>query len=118
KLLAPGGLLLLCLANIQYHKAVLMLARGRFDYSPDGLLARESIKFFTAFEAVRLLEQAGLRMIQVQVWSMDDPALYPRDEKDLLHFDGLSVGPLNDGEYHQYLTQQFVAVATPPVTSA
>jgi SAM-dependent methyltransferase len=112
RLLAPGGVLLLCLANIQYYKAVLMLARGRWDYEPEGLLARESIKFFTAFEAVRLIEQAGLRMVQAQVWSMDDPALFPRDEKGLLQFDDLSVGPLSDGEYHQYLTQQFVAIAS------
>lgn len=110
--LAPGGVLLLCAANLQYYKTVLMLAEGRWEYRGPGILDRAHLKFFTAIEIARLVEGAGLHLARLQPWVMDDPVLVPRDASGCLVFGAVTIGPLSDQEHVQYLSQQYLAIVT------
>ena len=59
RLLAPGGLVLVSLPNIQHFSTVKTLLRGDFAYQPSGLLDATHLRFFTHMSFAKLLLDAG-----------------------------------------------------------
>ena len=61
--LAPHGLALISLPNVAHWDVRRDLLAGRFEYQRSGLLDDTHLRFFTHDSARRLIEQAGLRVI-------------------------------------------------------
>lgn len=61
-LVRPGGQVIVSLPNAVNWTVRVMVACGRFDYAPRGLLDDGHLRFFTHASGRRLLEEAGLRI--------------------------------------------------------
>ncbi len=61
--LRPGGAILVVLPNVAFYKTRLMLLRGRWDYTDEGILDRTHLKFFTRKTAEVLIREAGFRVL-------------------------------------------------------
>jgi SAM-dependent methyltransferase len=59
ELLAPDGLVLVSVPNIQHFSVVKNLLRGDFSYQPSGLLDSTHLRFFTHMSFAKLLLDAG-----------------------------------------------------------
>ncbi|MCX7373979.1 MAG: methyltransferase domain-containing protein [Alphaproteobacteria bacterium] len=59
-LLAPEGVALLCLPNLEHWSFAHRLLTGHWDYAPDGLLDRAHLRWFTPSMVEDALRQAGL----------------------------------------------------------
>lgn len=66
-LLAPGGLLIASIPNVQNYRVIWPLLKGRWDYASEGLLDRTHLRFFTRSSAVELMQCSGLRVDRVDV---------------------------------------------------
>jgi ubiquinone/menaquinone biosynthesis C-methylase UbiE len=60
ELLAPGGMVLCSVPNVQHFSVVQQLLRGDFMYQPFGLLDGTHLRFFTAMSFAKLMLDAGL----------------------------------------------------------
>jgi SAM-dependent methyltransferase len=58
-LLAPGGAVLATIPNVAYAPVVWGLARGRWEYSDEGVLDRTHVRFFTQGSMRGLFESSG-----------------------------------------------------------
>lgn len=112
--LAPGGLFLAMVPNMQYHKIVCALAEGRWNYGDSGVWDRRNLRFFTAREIRVLLAGAGLENARVASLVKDDGAEFPRDESGFVQAGRLRIGPLEDPVYPAWLTEYYVALAIRP----
>jgi methionine biosynthesis protein MetW len=63
ELLAPGGRVVASLPNVAHWTGRRALARGRFPRDDHGLFDRTHLRFFTRASARRLVEDAGLRIV-------------------------------------------------------
>jgi glycosyltransferase involved in cell wall biosynthesis len=64
--LAPGGSLLVSLPNTVHWSVRMQMARGKFDYTNKGILDRGHLRLFTYSSALRLFDDAGLRLVSNQ----------------------------------------------------
>jgi 2-polyprenyl-3-methyl-5-hydroxy-6-metoxy-1,4-benzoquinol methylase len=63
QLLAPGGILIASVPNVQHYSVVLsLLFRGKWTYSTAGLLDRTHLRFFTRRTAVEMVTNAGFHV--------------------------------------------------------
>lgn len=67
RFLAPGGKVLISVPNVAVWNVRLSLLFGRFDYTPTGTLDRTHLRFFTRSTLHRLLTEANLRAVMVDV---------------------------------------------------
>lgn len=58
------GHVIVSLPNVASWPIRLQLARGRFDYTPSGILDRTHLRFFTLESATQLLRDAGLEVLR------------------------------------------------------
>ncbi len=110
--LSPNGLMVLTVPNLQYYKTVTGLAEGHWTLAEEGVLAHSHIRFFTAYEAVRLVDAAGLEARGCSALLVDEPAMIPLDAAGCIQSGRVSIGPLNDTEYLAFRTQEYVILAT------
>jgi SAM-dependent methyltransferase len=62
-LLKPGGILIASIPNVRHLRIVLpLLVKGRWEYTPSGLLDKTHLRFFTKRSAIALMECSGLRI--------------------------------------------------------
>jgi 2-polyprenyl-3-methyl-5-hydroxy-6-metoxy-1,4-benzoquinol methylase len=64
--LAPGGSLLVSLPNTVHWSVRMQVARGKFEYTNKGILDRGHLRLFTYATALRLFEDANLRVVSKQ----------------------------------------------------
>ncbi|HPO12800.1 MAG TPA: methyltransferase domain-containing protein [Candidatus Hydrogenedentes bacterium] len=112
RMLSPHGVFVMTVPNLQYYKVVTDLAEGRWVLGEQGVLARAHIRFFTAYEAVRLVDASGLEARGCSALVVDDPAAVPLDTEGCIQVGRIRLGPLNDTEYLAFRTQEYVIVAT------
>ena len=62
-LLAPGGMLLACIPNVEHWSFAARLMQGHWDYAETGLLDRTHLRWFTRQTAERALIEAGLVIV-------------------------------------------------------
>jgi 2-polyprenyl-3-methyl-5-hydroxy-6-metoxy-1,4-benzoquinol methylase len=73
-LLKPGGVMIASIPNVRHLRVVLPLVfRGRWDYTPSGLLDKTHLRFFTKGSAIALLESSGLHVDRVDATGMTGP---------------------------------------------
>lgn len=66
EVLAPGGVVVVSLPNVQHWSVAWGLAKGQFEYTDEGLLDRTHLRFFTRETAIALVEQAGFEVVRVE----------------------------------------------------
>ncbi|AHJ64123.1 SAM-dependent O-methyltransferase [Granulibacter bethesdensis] len=62
-LLAPGGVVIICMPNVEHWSITARLLTGTFDYSDTGLLDRTHLRFFSQAMMERCIRAAGLQPI-------------------------------------------------------
>jgi SAM-dependent methyltransferase len=65
RLLAPDGVVVASIPNVQYFGVVRGLVRGRWDYRERGILDRGHLRFFTLATIRQMFDQAGLHVTHV-----------------------------------------------------
>jgi len=113
--LAPGGLFLAVVPNMQYHKITCTLAGGRWVYGNGGVWDRNNLRFFTAAEIKALLRHAGIGACRVASLVKDEPDAFPRDPLGYARRGALRIGPLNDPAYQAWLTEYYLVMAVKPL---
>ncbi|MBL7646902.1 MAG: methyltransferase domain-containing protein [Candidatus Hydrogenedentes bacterium] len=114
KLLAPGGLFLAAVPNMQYHKIVCALAEGRWDYGERGVWSRDNLRFYTAHELRWLMNRAGVAQCKLASLVADAPGDFPRDEAGYARAGRLRIGPLGDDAYAAWLIEYYLLLAVKP----
>ncbi len=109
--LAPGGLLVATMPNLQHYETVFMLAEGRWDYEEQGATARNHLRFFTAVEILRLFRNGGFTVHKCGALVSDDPAALPKDDEGYVQCGRVKLGPLREEEYRAFLTRQYIVYA-------
>jgi len=69
--LAPDGVFIASIPNVQNYRVLLPLLRGRWEYTAEGLLDRTHLRFFTRASAIELMECSGLavdRVLETGIW--------------------------------------------------
>ncbi len=59
RMLAPGGHLLVSVPNVAQFRIRLMLLRGRWDYTPEGIMDSTHLRWFTLSSLYALVTQCG-----------------------------------------------------------
>jgi SAM-dependent methyltransferase len=113
-IMRPGGLFAASAPNIQYYEHFLMLARGRWQYASQGALAREHIRFFTAYGLVALLQRAGFTSVRCGILDTAAPAAFPLDETGHVRLEDLVVGPMNTDQHKAFLAREYVVLGAKP----
>jgi 2-polyprenyl-3-methyl-5-hydroxy-6-metoxy-1,4-benzoquinol methylase len=89
--LAPGGRIVLSVPNVTHAAVRLELVAGRFQYTETGLLDRTHLHFFDRPALERLIEQAGLHVLDrmrvtaglTETEIAIDPSAYPAETVEL-----------------------------------
>ncbi len=114
KLLAPGGLFIATVPNMQYHKIVCALSEGHWSYGEGGVWGRKNLRFYTAHELRWLMNRAGVAQCKLASLVADDSAAFPRDEAGYVRAGRLHIGPLPDDLYPAWLTEYYLVLAVKP----
>ncbi len=110
--LSPGGLFIITVPNMQYHKTIFMLAEGRWCYGDSGVMARKNLRFYTAYELRWMLQRLGITNARFTSLVKDDEATLPRDENGYVGRGDVCAGPLGDDLYNAWLTEYYLVLAT------
>ena len=110
--LCPGGMLIMTIPNLQYHKTVFMLAEGRWCYGNSGIMARENLRFYTAHEMRWMLQRLGITNARFTSLVSDEEETLPRDGDGCVRRGGVCAGPLSDELYRAWLTEYYLMLAS------
>lgn len=112
--LAPGGLFLAVVPNMQYYKIVATLTEGRWAYGESGVWGKNNLRFYTAHELRWLMNRVGFSQCKLASLVADEPTSFPRDETGSVRMGRLRIGPLDDDTYPAWLTEYYLVVAAKP----
>ncbi len=112
--LSPDGLLLLTAPNLQHFSVVTMLAEGRWTYGGCAALDRRNLRFFTAYELLRLLRETGFDPRKCAAWRIAPEQHWPLDAQGYYRYGRIALGPLNDEEYKAFRCEEYLVLATRP----
>lgn len=112
--LAPGGLFLAVVPNMQYHKIVCALTEGHWFYGESGVWDQKNLRFYTAHELHWLMNRAGVVHCKLASLVADEPAVFPRDGEGMARAGRLRIGPIDEGSYPQWLTEYYLLLAVKP----
>ena len=110
--LSPGGLAVLTVPNVLYHKAVFSLAEGRWCYGESGVFARKNLRFYTAYEIRWILQRMGITNVRFASLVGDGESALPRDEQGFVRRGSIRIGPLSDEQYAAWRTEYYLVLAT------
>ena len=116
RVLAPDGTIVASIPNVRFCQVVSMLAHGRWQYADAGILDRTHLRFFTRTEMIELFEGAGLKVAGIGPLSVLTPTQLERDARGFIHMDKMTYGPVDDAEYRDFLTYQYLLKAVKPHT--
>ena len=109
--LAPNGLVIMTLPNMQYHKAVFMLAEGRWRYGESGVMARKNLRFYTGHEVRWMLQRLGFTNTRMTPLVKDGEDALPRDADGYVRRGDVRAGPLSSEQYAAWLTEYYLVLA-------
>lgn len=115
KRLAPGGLFLAVVPNMQYHKIVCALTEGHWTYGDSGVWDRKNLRFYTAHELRWLMDRAGVSQCKLASLVADAPEAFPLDGDGIAHIGRLRIGPLSQDAYPAWLTEYYLLLAVKQV---
>ena len=91
--LAPKGVMLICMPNVEHWSFVERLLRGTFDYDAQGLFDRTHLRWFTVETTRRALRAAGLHPYDVtpRIFGRPEAAAFVRGLRPALEGLGIDV---------------------------
>jgi 2-polyprenyl-3-methyl-5-hydroxy-6-metoxy-1,4-benzoquinol methylase len=96
--LSPTGTVIVSLPNVSHYTVISGLLRGRFDYTPRGIMDRTHLRFFTKETMEELLHNAGLRVRDFVVNGLQGPR-------------ARVFNTATAGVFRRYLTKQYIMAA-------
>lgn len=111
RFLVPEGAVVASIPNARFCQVVQMLAEGRWKYEDAGILDRTHLRFFTAVEMRVLFREAGYDIVDMLPLTMLQAEQVPRNADGGFTLGRLTVGPLSDAEYQDFLVYQYLVVA-------
>jgi len=110
--LRPGGLAVFAVPNLQHWQCLEMLARGQWNLTESGALARDHLRFFTALELVNLTKRAGLTVQRCAALESDPPEAMPLDADRCYQNGDLTLGPLEPNDHQLFRARTLLLLAT------
>ncbi|GMW03464.1 MAG: hypothetical protein AMXMBFR84_45980 [Candidatus Hydrogenedentota bacterium] len=114
RVLKPGGSICISIPNVRFWQVVEMHANGRWQYEDAGIMDRTHLRFFCAPEIQAMVQNAGLEIDVFRPLSMWPPDQLPRDKDGYLRLNRVTIGPIDDAEYQDFLVYQYGVVAVKP----
>ncbi len=112
--LSEDGLIVISIPNIRFWQQVQMHAEGRWKYEDAGIMDRTHLRFFCKTDLEELVEASGLEVVKLQPLSLWPAERLPRDDNGCIQLGKLTVGPLSDEEYEEFLVYQYMVIAGRP----
>ncbi len=112
--LAPDGVIVISLPNVQYYEVVSMLVSGAWTYMNAGILDSTHLRFFTRQTAVDMIREAGLEVAHIGPLNMQAPEKLPRNPDGSLSLHKLTLHNVTDEERDEFLVYQWVVLACHP----
>ncbi len=112
--LTEDGLVVISIPNIRFFQQVLMHAEGRWKYEDAGIMDRTHLRFFCKADLEELIKDAGLELVKLHPLTMWRAETLPRDERGCLRLGKVTIGPLSDEEYEEFLVYQYLVIAGRP----
>ncbi len=109
RLLAPDGMMVMSIPNLQHISVLGQLMEGRFTYQDEGLLDRTHIHFFTLHEIQEMLKRCGLVPALVQGKRAD--SVYEEGSKGTLRIGRWQIDSLSESEMFNFFVFQYLVVA-------
>lgn len=116
KLLAPDGVMVMSIPNIQHISVLNQLMEGRFTYQAEGLLDRTHLKFFTQLEIEDMLKRVGLALVTMQGKRAD--SVYRDGSSGTLKVGRWQIDNLTEDEMLRFFVFQYLVVAKKDPRSA
>lgn len=108
-LLAPDGMMVMSIPNLQHVSVLNQLMEGRFTYRDEGLLDRTHIHFFTLHEIQEMLKRCGLAAALMQGKRADN--VYQEGSKGTLRIGRWQIDSLSESEMLNFFVFQYLVVA-------
>jgi methionine biosynthesis protein MetW len=67
KVICNPNFFVIALPNVAYWRVRFHLLAGRWEYSDEGILDRTHLRFFTLYTAIKLIEDAGLEVLEIVI---------------------------------------------------
>jgi 2-polyprenyl-3-methyl-5-hydroxy-6-metoxy-1,4-benzoquinol methylase/Tfp pilus assembly protein PilF len=114
RMLAPDGVIVISIPNVQFYAVQQTLSGGRFPYMDSGILDRTHLRFFTREELRRLIAEAGLEVRELTGLNVAGPDFCPRAEDGSVRLGHLLYTKIDDERYEDLRIYQFLVVAGHP----
>lgn len=114
QVLAPDGVVVISIPNVQFSDVVSMLAEGQFTYMDAGITDATHMRFFTRSAVERLVRDAGMEPCVIAPLSMLREFLLKRSPSGTVTMQGVRMEQVTDQEYEDLRTYQYLAVAGHP----
>lgn len=72
--LRDGGQVVACIPNVQHWSLILELLRGQWEYQAEGLLDRTHLRFFTLESIVKMFQDCGLEILNINTRVVAEPS--------------------------------------------
>mgnify|MGYP002631133589 CR=1 FL=1 len=114
RVLAPDGVIVISIPNIQFHEAATMLMSGAWTYMDQGIMDTTHLRFFTRKELGRMLERADLQVGRLHPLSASNAYDCPREPNGDFNLGKLHIQGLSDEEHENFLCYQWLAIGVKP----
>jgi len=111
RVLAPDGLVIASIPNVQFYEVMAMLANGRWIYTDAGILDRTHLRFFTATDFQALLNGVDLEVLKMLSIHSELPKELPRASDGSLTIGRRRIARVTDEEYKRFLAYQYLVIA-------
>ncbi len=111
--LGPDGEVLASIPNVRFYDVIRALGDGRWEYQDAGILDRTHLRFFTAVEMQKLFADAGYEV--VKLLPLSRAVGIPRNPDGTVTAGKVTIGPLDEAEYQDLLTYQYLIVGRKPL---
>ena len=114
RVLSKDGVIVMSIPNVRFWQTVEMHVNGRWQYEDAGIMDRTHLRFFCASDMQQMVMDAGLEVLTLQPLSMWPAENLPRDAQGCLRLGKVTIGPLDEQEYQDFLVYQYLVVAVKP----
>ena len=104
ELLVPGGAIIASIPNVAHISNLYYMLCGRWTYEDAGLLDRTHFRFFTKYEIVKLFEEAGFTIEQIESNKQELSDGWQRFREEILSLHMVDVNP-EDLDAYQWLVR-------------
>lgn len=114
RVLAPHGVIVISMPNIQFFEAVAMLSEGQWHYTDRGIMDRTHLRFYTRPGLAELVSDAGLEAAAIAPLSTAPAGDVPREPDGSLRIGKLRIANPPPGMVEDFQVFQYLVLACKP----